>query len=286
MPLWASAAAPWGERDGNDVTSLYDWLGTAPGRWLLHWERQQCRRQVSDLFGYHAVQLGTPHFDALAGNRMPHRWLGLRAGALARAPAGLQGRVLATDYRALPFPEGSIDLVVLPHTLELSANPHATLREVSRVLVHEGHVVITGFNPFSLWGWRDWRSRLWQRLGLGRRYLPPSHGLIRMGRLRDWLGLLDFELESVSYGVYQPALRGRRALARMRWLDRLGRRWWPILGAAYCVVAVKRTPGATLIGQTWQRQPVRVGASAPVPHARQAHGDPAGEGVLRKYDAP
>lgn len=251
------------------MTHLYDWLDSPPGQWTLRWERQRCRRLVPDLFGYHALQLGTPNIDALAGNRMTHRWLALRASELERAPQAYSGRILATDYRALPFPQDSIDLVVLPHTLELSDDAHATLREVYRVLVHEGRVLILGFNPISFWGGRHWRSRCWRRLGGKRLYLPDSGGLIRAGRLRDWLGLLDFEVESVTYGVYQPALRGARNLARTRWLDRLGRRWWPIFGAVYCVVAVKRTPGARLMGQAWQRQPLRVGASASVPHARR-----------------
>ena len=37
---------------------------------------------------------------------------------------------LVTDAAALPFPPASLDLVVLPHTLELSADPHQVLRRV------------------------------------------------------------------------------------------------------------------------------------------------------------
>ncbi|WP_223717365.1 class I SAM-dependent methyltransferase, partial [Escherichia fergusonii] len=65
---------------------------------------------------------------------------------------------LRCDFHALPFPANSLDLVVLPHALELASDPHETLREVERVLVPEGRVVILGFNPASLWG-------LWQRAG-------------------------------------------------------------------------------------------------------------------------
>ena len=67
---------------------------------------------------------------------MPQRWLALPEGD---APAIDGARVaLVTDAAALPFPEASLDLVVLPHTLELSADPHQVLREVERVLVPEG----------------------------------------------------------------------------------------------------------------------------------------------------
>ena len=61
---------------------------------------------------------------------------------------------LMVDPAVLFFTEASLDLLALPHTLELCANPHAALREAHRVLVYEGRIVITGFSP--------WRARLWQ----------------------------------------------------------------------------------------------------------------------------
>ena len=124
---------------------LTAWLSTAPGQYLLAWEQAQLDRVVADLFGFHALQLGMPELDALRSNRMPHRWLASESGARPRAVA------LHCDTDALPFPERSLDLVVLPHTLELARDPHLTLAEVERVLVPEGRVVILGFNPASLW---------------------------------------------------------------------------------------------------------------------------------------
>lgn len=54
----------------------------------------------------------------------------------------------------------------------MSIDPHAALREVERVLVPEGRVVISGLNPTSLWGLRQRRARVYQRLGKGTLYLP------------------------------------------------------------------------------------------------------------------
>ena len=84
------------------------------------------------------------------------------------------------DLPALPFAEGSLDLIALPHTLELCGDPHAALREAHRALMHEGRLVITGLVP--------WRAHLWQRLhGGGPLYLPPGHEFIAPQRLRDSL---------------------------------------------------------------------------------------------------
>ena len=278
------------------MTGLHEWFQTPPGRYLLEWERARFDAALADVFGYHALQLGLPSIDALAANRMPHRWLALTAPppAAADAPAAPDsparpknqetapaapepecvaetppGRraALVADSTALPFAEASLDLVALPHTLELSSDPHATLREVQRVLVYEGRAVIAGLNPTSLWGLRQWRARQWRRFGWERLFLPGDAGsFIGHWRLRDWLRLLEFDLQSISFGCYRPALLGEGALARFGWMDRLGARWWPIFGAAYFVVAVKRAQGARLVGPAWKAAPAVVGSPASVAH--------------------
>ena len=271
------------------MTGLHDWFQTPPGRYLLDWERARFDAALADVFGYHALQLGLPCIDALAANRMPHRWLALTAPPAAAAPGASaepaapatpdasaapaapppRRAALVAGSTALPFAEASLDLVALPHTLELSSDPHATLREVQRVLVNEGKLVIAGLNPTSLWGLRQWRARQWRRFGFDRLFLPGDAGsFIGHWRLRDWLRLLEFELQSITFGCYRPALLGEGALARFGWMDRIGSRWWSIFGAAYFVVAVKRVQGARLVGPAWKSAPAVVGAPASV--ARRA----------------
>jgi SAM-dependent methyltransferase len=225
--------------------ALTDWLATPPGQYLLAWEQAQLDRVVADLFGFHALQLGLPELDALRANRMPHRWVSLDHAAAPRPSAV----ALLAHGDTLPFPERSLDLVVLPHTLELALDPHQTLAEVERVLMPEGRVVILGFNAASLWGLRQRVGRLRQALG-GRAplFLPRAGDFIGYWRLRDWLRLLSFEVEGGRFGAYRPALRSERWLERFAWTDRVGDRWWPVFGAVYMVVAVKRVRGMRLVG--------------------------------------
>ncbi|GKT14380.1 methyltransferase domain-containing protein [Acidovorax sp. SUPP2522] len=266
----------------DEIIGLHHWFDSSPGRYLLAWEQERYDELVADIFGYHALQLGMPGLQGLRANRMPHRWLALgaeetllwtdeaagwhAAGALGGGDPGEPA--LLADPVALPFSENSLDLVLLPHALELSIDPHAALREVQRVLVPEGRVVISGLNPVSLWGLCQRRARLYQRLGAGGQlYLPDVGEFIGHWRLRDWLRLLNFEVESVSFGCYRPAVRSAPWLERFDWMDGLGARWWPILGAAYVVVAVKRVHGVRLLGAPWRRAPK--GTAAPVPVANR-----------------
>ncbi|WP_431096682.1 class I SAM-dependent methyltransferase [Polaromonas aquatica] len=258
----------------SEIIGLTDWLKTPPGSYLLDWERTHFDQAVSDVFGYHALQLGFPELDALQANRMPHKWLALESTPPVTSPAnpsdaggiGLAGSssrraALLTDAGALPFPENSLDLVVLPHTLELSSDPHACLREVSRVLVPEGRVVISGFNPTSLWGLRQRRGHIYQRWGYDDLFLPKTGEFIGYWRLRDWLRLLDFEVESGRFGCYRPALKSQAWLDRFEWMDAAGERWWPIFGAVYFLAAVKRVRGVRLLEPAWKAR--RASAAAP-----------------------
>ena len=256
----------------DQIIGLHHWFDSPPGRYLLAWEQARFDEAVANIFGYHSLQLGMPLLDGLRANRMPHQWLAMGQeavqGSIAFVETGgvdgpLQRRAvdLLTEPVALPFQAASLDLLVLPHTLELSHDPHAALREVQRVLVHEGRVAIAGFNPLSLWGFKQMRVHLLRHLGgRGRLFLPEAGEFLGHRRLRDWLRLLEFEVEAVHFGCWSPAVRSASALARFAWMDRLGERWWPVFGATYLVVAVKRTQGAKLVGQTWKTAPAVAGA--------------------------
>ncbi len=261
----------------SEIIGLTDWLKTPPGAYLLDWERAHFDQAVSDMFGYHAVQLGLPELDALQANRMPHKWLASTSEPAApiavETSQGLVGSpraALLTDSAALPFPESSLDLVVLPHTLELSIDPHATLREVERVLVPEGRVVISGLNPTSLWGFRQRRGHLYQRWGYDDLFLPKTGEFIGYWRLRDWLRLLNFEVESGRFGCYRPALTSQAWLDRFEWMDAAGQRWWPIFGAVYFVVAVKRVRGVRLLEPAWKTRKAPAAATAAVANRKPA----------------
>ena len=261
------------------IIDLQAFLQTPQGRYLLAWESDQLNDAVADIFGFHALQLGLPELHTLDANRMPHRWVAqsslvtgpkpaaASAAGLARASGQAPALDLLCDFANLPFPANSLDLVVLPHTLELDADPHATLREVERVLVPEGRVVICGINPVSLWGLRQRRAHLYKRLGFGQLYLPQEGEFIGYWRLRDWLRLLSFEVQTGRFGCYRPAVRTDRWLDRFQWMDRVGVRWWPIFGAVYFIVAVKRVRGMRLVGPAWKAAAAR--GQVPVSLARR-----------------
>ncbi|MFV8823242.1 class I SAM-dependent methyltransferase [Thauera sp. WH-2] len=226
------------------ILRLEEWLQTPQGRYLLDWEQSVLDQCLADLFGYYAVQVGLPGIDLLRANRMPQR---------VRCCATDAGADVLAQPHALPLASGSVDLVVLPHVLEFSPHAHTILREVERVLVPEGSVIVTGLNPLSLWGLR----RMMARTGAE----SPWRGRYRtVMQIRDWLGLLGFEIQHNAFGCYAPPLR----TPRWRCLDRAGARWWPVLGAGYMVHGVKRVQGMRLITPHWRGRKASTKRLSPV----------------------
>lgn len=225
------------------------WLQSPSGRYLFEWECARMDLVVSDIFGFNAVQVGLSDFDFLRNNRMPSR---IRCDLPGSANVGL-----FCDAWALPFATASIDLVVLPHVLEFSPHPHQVLREVERVLMPEGSVVVSGLNPFSLWGLRRYAARKGGDLPWKGQYLSVR-------RLKDWLALLGMEIQAGGFGCHAPPMKDEKWLRRFAFVDRAGARWWPFAGGAYVIQAVKRVQGMRLITPNWRDRRATAKALSPV----------------------
>lgn len=261
------------------IVHLSEFLRSPQGRYVLDWEQQHLDAAVADIFGYHALQLGLPEVDALRENRMPLRFCA--ADRLHDGDGEHCDLTVLNRYEELPFASHSIDLVVMPHILEFAAEPHQVLREVDRVLVPEGHVVITGFNPLSLWGLRQYLTRV----GMAP-YLPREGQFISLPRIKDWLKLLSFDVNRGRFGCYLPWVGSERWLQRWRFMDKAGDRWWPVLGSIYMVTAVKRVRGMRIIGAVKRRPELLRPALAPTASrvARNAEPTHARRTLLRVAD--
>ncbi|MFQ5937635.1 MAG: class I SAM-dependent methyltransferase [Acidiferrobacterales bacterium] len=212
------------------------------------------------LYGKVALQLGTlGRMDMMESSAVPTR--------IVLDPLHDDHAVAVKGFpEALPFEERSVDLTLLPHTLDFADDPHQVLREVDRVLVPEGHVVVMGFNPLSLWG----VTRLFTKR---RGRVPWCGHFFGLARIKDWLRLLEYELTAGRMLYYRPPLHNENVMDRLYFMDKVGDRWWPMMAAAYVVVAKKKVFGVTPLQPRWRTKPaIGPGLSDPVARGMQRHG--------------
>jgi SAM-dependent methyltransferase len=211
-----------------------EWLSSEAGQSLVSAELVEMHKFMRQVGGPVVAQLGEfGGADLLEKYEFPVSVIvsGESDATNCRSP-GLRAAV-----EALPFQDAQISSIICPHVLEYANDPHQVLREIKRVLRPEGHVLLTGFNPWSLLS-----------PGKSFRRAVPWHGrLISFARLSDWLRLL--ELEITGSGMFFYSLGFTPGTGRVSQLiNAAGDRWWPLLGGVYILVARKREIGMTLIG--------------------------------------
>jgi len=246
---------------------LQQWYVSTLGERLAAREMALLNETLANLFGYHLLQLGRlSKEDWLAASRISH--------CVVMDFIGSEG---ATDERRfyglpdqLPVQTDSMDVLVLPHTLEFSRHPHAILRDAERALIPEGHLVMLVFNPWSVWAlWRwvlGWSGKL-----------PWCGRFLSAARVRDWMELLGFDVVQVRGYFYRPPLQHKAIMRHLRFWERLGQRLWPVFGAANLIVAKKRVVTMTPIRPRWRPQRKRVataGLAEPFQHKDKHEQDP------------
>ena len=228
------------------VKNLGQWLNSPLGSEVLIRERSFFDQEVVDVFGYNAVQLGLGGFDFMGKNRIPNHLV-----------IGAEGGVdVCCNFGYLPIQNETIDLVVMPHVLEFSGDPKLVLKETTRVLRPEGHLLMSVFNPWSLWGLQNALKKR-----TGDTQAPWNGEFIALAKLRDWLKLLDYHVVVGKMELYIPPVNKVALRRRFAFLEKAGPRWWPFMGGLYFLYAIKRVAGVTLISGDWPKK--RDGAKRP-----------------------
>ena len=200
------------------------WYATRAGEESLGLLRAHLSSLQENLFGQHALYCGPQVlFDGEPSEQ------GDFQRRFFMHPEPTKGQVRALPDR-LPFAANCLDLIVLAHPLELSEHPHEVLREASRVLVGNGHLLLVGFNPWSWYG-------LYRLLAVGR--FPWNQHFYGLRRVRDWLAVLNFRTEDCRYAAFRPPLQSRFLQRHTRALEIQARWRSDHLGGVYCVLARK-----------------------------------------------
>lgn len=235
----------------DSVNDLETWFQSALGQTILEDEQRHIDESVADLYGFHLLQLSVNRdVDLTRNSSIQHRFS--MVPSLKQAPsqnAIHQNRGLisaVTEGEKIPLESESVDVVMLHHTLEFSENPHQLLRETERVVIPRGHVLIVSFNPFSWMG-------LWKSMARFGGSAQWRHHSLRLGRVVDWLRLLDFEPVKVHHGFYRWPVDHSGVIKKTQWMEKFFCGTKLPFGGYYMILARKDVVGMTPIRPAWKK---------------------------------
>jgi hypothetical protein len=133
-------------------------------------------------------------------------------------------------------------------------------------------LILTGFNPISAWGIKQLLSKD-NNYAQNENY--PWHGhFFTLSRIKDWLALLGLEFVSGSMNCYEPPINDEKWLNRFAFMDKMGDKWWPMMGGLYFIVAKKRVVNVTLLKPNWKKNSIKSrlavsSNSKPKPHQQK-----------------
>lgn len=207
-------------KTSRTVTSIESWSQLPHGECLLQQTQRRVDQVIGNCFGYHLLKLGQLS-SQLSSAKSPiiHQ--------INCAPNGEDIGLMA-DLHQLPIQNASIDLCILAHELDFSSDPHQLLREIDRVLTLDGTLIISGYNPVSLFGLRS--------LMTPKR--PHSARLFFPNRVLDWLQLLGFDVQQKQHFDFLSCPLNSKL---SNCIESLGERFLPYFCSTYFIVAKKQT---------------------------------------------
>ena len=247
--------------------SLGAWYAGDLGQALETAEAEGLRDVTGRLFGQVLLQLGCARQrDVIHRTGFVYRLI-VDTDAFDTGEGAFRGQA-----HCMPIATSSVCAVILNHALDFEQDPHAVLREATRMLKDDGYLIIVGFNPRSLWGLR-------RLLPLGQDRGPWRARFISTSRLKDWLGLLDYAVLNERHVFYRPPLEGGglrgRLMGRLRWMERWGQRLGLGMGGVYLLAARRRTAPMTPAKPRWRPRPALAAGALAGPAARARRDDRA-----------
>ncbi|WP_337840408.1 methyltransferase domain-containing protein [Rheinheimera sp.] len=213
------------------------WSELPQGPWMAKAVEQQLNAWWPRIFGYHLLKVGSLSSE-LDSSLCPIKHQ-IRLGTDER------NSNLLGEPDALPLTEHAVDAVLLAHCLEFYPDPHHIVREAHRVLMPNGYVLLTGYNPLSNAG----LLKLWPGV---KQQLPWSGRFFTPGRVRDWLHLLGFELIHEQRFFWSGLLgHYKENSGWQRWCER----YLGYFGTCYVLIARKREHPLIPIRPKWQKIP-------------------------------
>ena len=212
------------------------WLKTDLGQYVLEQEAKSLPKILQNLFGSNILVLGEPEFCKVSCY-LQEQYKNINQfvvhPVLKINDQLLPTMCISARQDKLPIYSDSMDVVILPHLLEMVVNPHEVLRESYRVLRPEGKIIIIGFSPYSVW-------RIWKLVAKMFFLAPWRNIFVSPLKLFDWLTILGMEEFNVIKYCHTLPINNKKFLNKFLFLEAIGNALPFRTGNLYTICACKR----------------------------------------------
>ncbi|NQY65057.1 MAG: methyltransferase domain-containing protein [Alteromonadaceae bacterium] len=215
------------------------WQDLPNGELILEEINQQLSPWWYKFFGYHLLKIGSLS-GAINSEECSIR------NQVTLSTSKMAGHVMA-DVDDLPFLDHSVDVCILSHALEFALDPHHVVREANRVLIPNGYLVLTGFNPISLAGFNKLIPHRRNQMPWNERFFSPM-------RVKDWLNLMGYEILSDQRCIHSTLGNTSKNGGYSQYWRKFANKYLSNLGSVYVIIAKKRVLPLTPIKPKWKLQ--------------------------------
>lgn len=227
----------------GDVVDLREFYKSSMGQMARRLIRARIRMMWPDVHGQRVLGIGyaTPYLNAFVGEA--ERLLSVMPAGQGVTfwPQEGPGRVVLADESELPFPDVSIDRVLLMHSLECTEELRPLMREIWRVMAGGGRLIIVTPNRAGIWARSDRTP-----FGLGVPFSPSQ--------LRRTLTANMFVPEREDGALFLPPTNRRFLLASANAVEEVGRRWFRAFAGVHMVEASKQIYASAARAKSRERQ--------------------------------
>lgn len=196
-------------------------------------------------FGYHLLKIGAlSHEISCESSPIKHQVSCSFSPPLSESQRNHTADIVG-ELDDLPLLNHSVDVCLLSHALEFSLDPHHVIREANRVLIPNGYLIITGFNPLSLAG-------LNRVIPYRRKQIPWNEHFFSPMRVKDWLHLMGFEVLSDERCLHSSLAGKVSEHGIADYCRKFASNYLTSLGSVYVIIAKKRVLPLTPIKPKWQ----------------------------------
>ena len=246
-----------------DAVDLRDFYASDQGRVARIMIRRRIREVWPDVKGQTVMGVGyaTPYLGVFRGEAERIVAIMPAAQGVLHWPAEGGGLTTLTEEADLPFPDLSVDRLLLVHTLECTEQVRPLLREAWRVLAGGGRLMVVVPNRRGLWA-RFERT-------------PFGHGLpYSPGQLSRLLRETLFTPLLSRTALFVPPLTNRFLLSSAGAFENIGQRWFSTFAGVILMEAAKQIYAASPQAMVRQRRAwvtVRPTVSGPSASHRADH---------------